>query len=71
MRLHGTIEDNLASALRSARRLSKQPVHGDTLKHWQDLLGHARQAIATGRGEAASIEPLAVQLETEIANRQS
>jgi hypothetical protein len=67
--LHGSIEDNLAAAVRSARRFRKHPVHADTLKHWVDLLHHARRELAFGTAERQSIEPLVIELETEIASR--
>ena len=71
MRLHGSIQENLAAAVRSARRLRGHPVHADTLKHWDDLLHHARSELASGTGERQLIEPLVVELETEIAGRSS
>ena len=69
MKLHGSIADNLGAAVRSARRLREHPVHADTLKHWSDLLHHARRELASGTSERSSIEPLVVELETEIARR--
>jgi hypothetical protein len=69
MNLHGSIEENLVAAVRSARRLRKHPVHADTLKHWSDLLHHARGELASGAGERAAIETLIAELETEIAGR--
>ena len=71
MRLHGSIQDNLAAAVRSARRLRRHPVHADTLKHWDDMLHYARRELASGTGERKSIEPLVAELETEIAGRSS
>lgn len=69
MKLHGSIEDNLVAAVRSARRLRDHPVHADTLKHWTDLLHHARRELASETPERDAIEPLIVDLETEIAGR--
>ena len=69
MKLHGSIRDNLVAAVRSARRLREHPVHADTLKHWDDLLHHARRELASGTGERPLIEPLVIELETEIAGR--
>lgn len=69
MNLHGSIQENLLAAVRSARRLRKHPVHVDTLKHWDDLLHHARRELAAGKGDRSSIEPLVAELETEIASR--
>ncbi len=71
MKLHGSVQENLVAAVRSARRLRAHPVHGDTLKYWSDLLHHARRELASGRGERRSLEPLVVELETEIADRVS
>ncbi len=71
MKLHGSIQDNLVAAVRSARKLRGRPVHADTLKHWDDLLQHARRELASGTGERKSIEPLLVELEAEIAGRAS
>jgi hypothetical protein len=67
MKLHGSIVTNLTSAIQSARRLRGHPVHSDTLDHWSDLLGHARQALADGSTE--EIQPLVVDLENELADR--
>jgi len=67
MELHGSIVQNLASAVQSARRLRGHPVHSDTLDHWSDLLAHARQALADGSTE--EIQPLIVELENELADR--
>ena len=71
MKLHGSIQENLAAAVRSVRRLRRQPVHADTLKYWNDLLQHARSELASGTGERQLIEPLVTELETEIAARSS
>jgi len=67
MRLHGTIANNLTSAIQSARRLRGHPVHSDTLEHWSDLLSHARQALAEGSREP--IQNLIVELENQLADR--
>ncbi len=67
MELHGSIADNLTSAVRSARRLNGHPVHADTLRHWQELLHHARREIANGSSEP--IVTLIVELENELAGR--
>ena len=69
MRLHGSIEENLAAAVRSARRLRQDRVHADTLKYWDDLLNHSRSELASGTGERPLIEPLIAELEAEIAGR--
>jgi hypothetical protein len=44
-------------------------VHADTLKHWDDLLHHARREMATGEAERAALEPPIVELEGLIADR--
>ena len=67
MKLHGTISNNLASAVQSARRLRGRPVHGDTLRHWTDLLDHARQELAGGSTEP--IVALTLELEKELTER--
>jgi hypothetical protein len=69
MKLHGSIQENLVAAVRSARRLREHPVHADTRRHWEDLLHHARRALASGTDERPVIEPLIVDLETELARR--
>lgn len=67
MELHGSIANNLASAVTSARRLRGHPVHADTLGHWANLLRHARLELAEGSKE--TIEPLILDLERELADR--
>ena len=69
MKLHGSVQENLAAAVRSARRLRRQPVHADTLKHWDDLLQHARGELESGTADRQLIEPLVAELKTEIAGR--
>ena len=70
MHLHGSTEGNLIAAVRSASRLRGHPVHADTIKHWADLLHHARKELSTSIGLPA--EPLArlvAELEVEMARR--
>jgi hypothetical protein len=67
MELHGSIVNNLTSAVQSARRLSGHPVHADTLRHWADLLHHARRELADGSTEP--IQALILELEKELADR--
>ena len=67
MELHGSIVNNLASAVQSARRLSGHPVHADTLGHWTELLDHARRELADGSTEP--IQSLILELEKELADR--
>lgn len=67
MELQGTITNNLASAVQSARRLRGHPVHPDTLGHWTELLHDARRQLAGNSTEP--ILPLVLELEKEIAER--
>lgn len=69
MELHGSITQNLASAVRSARRLRDHPIHADTIDHWMDLLSLARREL-TG-GSTGPIQDLIVELENELADRAS
>ena len=70
MNLHGSVEDNLSAAIRSARRLRGEPIYIETLQYWSDLLNHARRErfwlgspLSNRRGK------LVDELETEIAKR--
>ena len=67
MELHGSTSNNLASAVQSAKRLRGRPVHDDTLRHWIDLLDHARAELTAGSSEP--IHALIVELEKELADR--
>lgn len=67
MEIHGSIANNLASAVKSARRLKDHPIHADTLGHWRELLDHARGELA--KGSAEPIQALIVELENELADR--
>ena len=67
MELHGSIANNLASAVQSARRLEGRAVHADTLGHWTNLLDHARREVA--RGTTEPIQTLIVELEQAMAQR--
>ena len=70
MKLHGSTEGNLMAALRSAKRLSDQPVHADTLRHWSDVLQHADRELASGAASPReSVERLASELKSELAAR--
>jgi hypothetical protein len=69
MELHGSIANNLTSAVQSARRLRGHPVHADTLDHWADLIQHARRQLAAGSTE--TILTLIVELENELADRST
>ena len=67
MKLHGSVANNLSSAVQSARRLRGHVVHEDTLAHWRDLLEHARTELANGSSEP--LEPLILELTDELADR--
>jgi hypothetical protein len=67
MEIHGSIANNLSSAVQSARRLKGHAVHADTLGHWREILHHARRELAKGSTEP--IEPLVFELENELADR--
>jgi len=67
MELHGTVADNLGSALRSARRLRGHPVHADTLRYWMDLLHLARRQLALSSDP--SLLAITLDLEKELADR--
>jgi hypothetical protein len=70
MEMHGTIEANLLSAIKSAKRLHGHPVHQDTISHWSDLLGHARRELAAAQSDAPdALTQLVAELESEIADR--
>jgi hypothetical protein len=72
MKLHGGVEENLVAAVRSARRFRGHPVHADTLRHWNDLLQHARREHAAGLSDNRhSVEQLIIELESELASRIS
>lgn len=71
MELSGSLADNVEAALRSAKRLSGQPVYADTLRFWTDLAAHAEAAVRElSSAEAFAVERLLSQLRAEIVNRQ-
>jgi hypothetical protein len=67
MKLHGSISDNLASALRSVRRLRGHAVHADTIGHWTDLLHHARRQLS--REPDADLQAVMLDLKQELSDR--
>lgn len=68
--LHGSIQTNLAAAIRSARRLRQHPVHSETIGHWTHLLHQARRRLATALDEDTSlIQQFVIELEEELALR--
>ena len=70
MQLHGTIEGNLISAIRSANRLRDRPVHADTLKFWAELIKHARRELASSAAlPREALRRLVAELELEVARR--
>ena len=72
MKLHGSLKDNLAAAVRSARRLRGRAVHVDTLRFWSDLLEHARDGDAIGPASCTcSVEQLIAELQAELAQRDA
>ncbi|MGZ8350037.1 MAG: hypothetical protein ACXWUX_14650 [Allosphingosinicella sp.] len=72
MKLHGTLQQNLSAAVRSAQRLHGHPVHVDTLEYWGELLRHARLQMEAGStSNRQDLEQILVVLETEIADRAS
>ncbi|HEY5711718.1 MAG TPA: hypothetical protein VIT38_07470 [Allosphingosinicella sp.] len=70
MKLHGSVEDNLNAAVRSARRLRGQPIYPDTLCYWGELLDHARRDRPSEYpGENQLVGRLIIELEAEMAGR--
>ena len=68
MELHGSIEDNLRSAVRSAERLRGHPVHADTLDFWRGLLAHARAEKRNSGGEGSEpMEHLIAELQLLVS----
>ena len=70
MKLHGSTEGNLMSAIRSAARLRQRPVHADTIKFWSDLVLHARTELSSCAALPSNgLRHLISELELEIARR--
>jgi hypothetical protein len=70
MQLHGTIEGNLISAVRSANRLRDRPVHADTVKFWSELIKHARKELTSCAAlPSEGVRRLVAELELEVAKR--
>ena len=70
MQLHGTIEGNLISAIRSASRLRDRPVHADTVRFWSELIQHARKELSSCAAlPSQALRRLVAELEQEIARR--
>ena len=70
MKLHGTTEGNLISAVRSAHRLQGSPVHKDTVRFWRDLIAHAQNELSSrATVPSDSVRRLVSDLEVEVARR--
>ena len=70
MKLHGTTEGNLISAIRSANRLRERPVHADTVKFWSDLIQHARRELSSCTAfPSQALKGLISDLEREVVRR--
>ncbi len=67
MQIHGSTEGNLIAAVRSASRLRGHPVYADTIKHWADLLHHARRELSTNAAlPSETLKRLVAELEVEL-----
>ena len=64
MQIEGSVRANLIAAVASARRLRGRPIHGDTIKHWQQLLDYARKVSLQPQAEVFG--DLIADLETEL-----
>ena len=72
MELHGTIEANLISAIRSARRFRAQPVHGETIEHWRRILARAESDLSrASSSEREALRKLISDLKSELTFRES
>jgi hypothetical protein len=70
MKLYGSLVYNLELALFSARRLREQSVYPDTVKHWTDLVDHARSRLDQGDlPDMLVVRRIADELAAEIAGR--
>lgn len=69
MKINGSVRSNLLSAISSAKRWRGQPVHNDTIGHWQNVLEHGRRA-----GTGPFPEPVAelvAELELELGQARA
>ena len=72
MELHGTIEANLISAIRSARRFRAQRVHGETIEHWKRILARAESEFSrAGSSEREALRQLMADLQSELTFREN
>ena len=70
MKLHGSIADNLDTAIVSARRLRGHPVYKDTLAYWNELLHEARRVRQDPECARPTLLDAAIaKLEAELAER--
>ena len=65
MRIEGSLRSNLLAAVASARRLRGQPIHSDTIQHWQQLLEYGRRNSTQPSCEA--VTDVVEELERELA----
>jgi len=72
MEFDGTIEKNVISALRSAKRLRGRSVHADTIEHWKCILERAQSDLACdSSSDHETMRQLVSDLEAELASRMS
>ena len=70
MELDGTLEKNLISAIRSAKRLRGQLVHDDTIEHWTDVLQLAEAELLRDTiPQRQTLMQLVSDLRTELASQ--
>lgn len=70
MKMHGTIVQNLESAVASITRFRGRSVYTETLTHWNALLEYARLIRADwNETHAVSLDPLIGRLEAELERR--
>jgi len=64
MKIEGTIQANLLSAIVSSRRLRGQPVHKDTIAYWHAILEQGRRAgVGPFKNDVSHlVDELAVEL---------
>lgn len=68
MDLHGSLAENLSSALRSMKRLRGYPVHQDTIDYWYSLISHARKTVRGGKTNPDA-EKILSEVSLEFAER--
>ena len=70
MEIAGSLPENLAAAVASARRHAGHPVHHETVRFWADLLTHARQLKADGLVSNCGVDQLIAALDEEVSKRR-